>query len=75
MRTPTLFTLVAAMTLHAPAGAQQEASAGPDLSGIYEAAPFIGVPDVSQPDPYPYTAAGERAFEAYGALGVRPART
>lgn len=72
MRTSTLFSLVAAVTLHTPLSAQEDAGAAPDLSGIYEAAPFIGVPEVSQPDPYPYTAAGQRAFEAYGALEFAP---
>ena len=72
MRTLKLLAIVAGAALHAPLGAQQDAPARPDLSGIYEAAPFIGTPDVSQPDPYPYTAAGERAFEAYDVLSMDP---
>ncbi len=72
MRVLTVLVAVAGTAFHASAGAQQDEGAAPDLSGIYEAEPFIGVPAVSQPDPYPYTAAGQRAFDAYGTLEFAP---
>ncbi len=72
MRTPTLFALVSAVTLHAPAGAQQDDRAGADIWGIYEAEPFVGTPPVAQPDPYPFTATGQRTFESYDVLAVDP---
>ncbi len=72
MRVLTVFVAAAGTMFHASAGAQQDGGAPPDLSGIYEAAPFIGTPEVSQPDPYPYTAAGRRAFDAYGTLEFAP---
>lgn len=43
-----------------------------DFSGIYEAAPFVGTPDVEQPDEYPFTAAGRRAFDSYDAITTDP---
>ena len=72
MRTLKLLAIVAGAVVHMPVGAQQDDATAADLSGIYEAAPFIGTPEVRQPDPYPYTAAGERAFEAYDALSMDP---
>lgn len=70
MRTPIVFTLIAGVTIHVCASAQQDA--GVDIWGIYEAAPFVGTPEVRQPDAYPFTAVGAGALEAFDALTVDP---
>ncbi len=72
MRALKLLAIVAGAVTPMPTGAQQDADVARDLSGIYEAAPFIGTPEVRQPDPYPYTPAGESAFEAYDARAMDP---
>ena len=72
MRMPTSIVLVAAVTLHASAGAQQGDREGADIWGIYEAEPFVGTPAVAEPDPYPFTAVGQRTFETYDVLTVDP---
>jgi hypothetical protein len=62
-----------ALWAQAPAG--QAPSAIPDYSGIYEAAPYVGVPDVGEPAVYPFTATAERALAAYDPLASDPRQT
>lgn len=61
--------LVAAGLLGNESVGAQEA---PDFSGIYSPPVFVGVPAVAEPDDYPFTAAAERAFNAYDPLTADP---
>jgi hypothetical protein len=65
MRPLSCFVMLLAMAKIAAYAQTPGPRPGVDLSGIYESAVFVGVPDVSQPEVYPFTAAGKRAFDNY----------
>lgn len=54
-------TLVAGLWVHVTASAQAPA----DFFGVYVGTIYVGVPDVAEPDSFPFTAAGQQAFNDY----------
>ena len=72
MRVPALLSIFAFTMIAELVSAQQSARSSVDFSGIYEAAPFVGVPDVSQPEAFPFSPTAARAFESYDASAVDP---
>lgn len=76
MRTSAFCILAVGIAGHAGVLAQPTASStAVDFFGIYEAAPFVGTPEVEQPDEYPFTPQGQRAFAAYDAIEADPRQT
>ena len=71
MRAPTLITILVGVTSHMAANAQTP-DAGVDFSGIYAPPVFVATISVIGPDVYPFTAEGERSFNAYDPLVFSP---
>lgn len=73
------FAITVGLVSHLPVGAQapttQSAGPGVDFSGVYAAASFVAVATVVEPDVYPFTAAAERAFNAYDPLSAAANQT
>lgn len=67
MRTKTqaAWTIVLGLVGCSAAQAQPPGSSAVDFTGIYEPAPFVGTPEVTQPAEYPFTAQGRHAFETF----------
>jgi len=76
MRTLTFFAILVGMVGHATANAQvpgtQPPGSGVDFSGLYAPPVFVATIAVSEPDVYPFTGEGERAFNAYDPLVLAP---
>ena len=61
--------------MHATATAQARLDTNLDFSGIYAPPVFVGTVPVSEPDIYPFTTEGQRAFNAYDPLDDSPNQT
>ena len=64
MRARVSCAIALGLVVHAAANAQApggEAAPIEDFFGVYVAAIYVAVPDVSEPDVIPFTPAGERA--------------
>ena len=70
MKALTCFTFLAGVLSNAGAQAPdpRNAVSGADFSGIYESAVFVNVAPVIEPDVYPFSAQGQRAFDSYDAI-------
>jgi len=76
MRVSLQFVFIAAIIGQVTASAQSPGSEAvdsqPDFLGIYVAPVYLGVPPVTQPNIFPFTAAGERSFNNYDPLVSAP---
>ena len=72
MRAPTLITILVGVTSLVTVNAQAPDASGVDLSGIYAPPVFVATISVVGPDVYPFTAEGERFFNAYNPLLSSP---
>ncbi len=71
MRVLLSLVILGGIVSHLTASAQalaQTAGSGVDFSGVYASVVFVGAPTVIEPDVYPFTVEGERAFNAYDPL-------
>ncbi len=68
MRARVSWAVALGLVVYAAANAQAPEGEGApieDFFGVYVAAIYVAVPDVTEPDVIPFTPAGERAFNAY----------
>jgi len=74
MRASLFCGIVVGVIGHVTASAQgtRAAGAGQDFYGVYVAPIYVAVPEVSQPDVFPFTAEGERAHDEYDVFSAAP---
>lgn len=76
MKSPRMWAFVLGALAHWTASAQapgaQAADSSDDFFGVYVGAIYVAVPDVTEPEVFPFTAEGERAFNEYDVYSVAP---